>query len=139
MQLVNQIYKPYSNMKQQNQQQNKNFIDQEELYEMIGEQVNKWLYNPSNYFTIEKAKNEGWLGSLHSNRDHKGLLGYLRINFGKQIKILNNLDNYLPVYESKFYHFFAGDWFKNKVLRNGYITQEFVLDKHIQIFNNSNK
>jgi hypothetical protein len=123
-------------MKQNTQQQIKEFIDQEEFYEMIGEQVNKWLDNPSNHYKIEKAKKEGWFGSLHSNRDHKGLLGYLRINFGKQIKILNNLDNYLPVYDSRFYHFFAGDWFKNEVLRNGNITQEFVLDKHIQIFNN---
>ena len=124
-------------MKQNNQQQNKNFIDQEEFYAMIGEQVDKWLGNPSNYYKIEKAKNEGWFGSLHSNRDHKGLLGYLRLNFGKQIKILNNLDNYLPVYDSRFYHFFAGDWFKNEVLRNGDITQEFVLEKHIEILKDS--
>ena len=56
---------------------------------MIEEQVAKWFDNPSNYYKIEKAKKEGWFGSLHSNRDHKGLLGYLRLNFGKQIKILN--------------------------------------------------
>ena len=124
-------------MKQSSPKIMKNYIDQELLYEMIEEQVNKWLDNPSNHFTIDKAKNEGWLGSLHSNRDHKGLLGYLRINFGKQIKILNNLDNYLPVYDSRFYHFFAGDWFKNEVLRNGYITQEFVLEKHIEILKDS--
>ena len=124
-------------MKQNNQQQNKNFIDQEEFYAMIEEQVAKWFDNPSNYYKIEKAKNEGWLGSLHSNRDYKGLLGYLRINFGKQIKILNNLDNQLPVYDSRFYHFFAGDWFKNEVLRNGYISQEFVLEKHIEILKDS--
>ena len=120
-------------MKQNNQQQIKKFMNQEELYEMIGEQVDKWLDNPSNHFTIEKAKNQGWFGSLHSNRDHKGLLGYLRLNFGKQIKILNNLDNYLPVYDQRFYHFFAGDWFKNEVLRNGYISQDFVIKKHIEI------
>lgn len=124
-------------MKQNNQPQNKNFINEEMLRQIIQEQVNKWLDNPSNHFTIEKAKNEGWFGSLHSNRDHKGLLGYLRINFGKQIKILRNLDNYLPVYDSRFYHFFAGDWFKNEVLRNGYISQEFVLDKHIAILKDS--
>ena len=124
-------------MKQQNQQQIKKFMNQEELYEIIGEQVDKWLDNPSHHFTIEKAKNEGWFGSLHSNRDHKGLLGYLRINFGKQIKILNNLDNYLPIYDQRFYHFFAGDWFKNEVLRNGCITQEFVLEKHIEILKDS--
>ena len=124
-------------MKQNNQPQNKNFINEEELRQIIQEQVDKWLDNPSNHFTIEKAKNEGWFGSLHSNRDHKGLLGYLRINFGKQIKILRNLDNYLPVYDSRFYHFFAGDWFKNEVLRNGYISQKFVLEKHIEILKNS--
>lgn len=120
-------------MKQNNQQQNNNFADQEELYAIIEEQVNKWLNNPSNHFAIEKAKNEGWFGSLLCNRDHKGLLGYLRLNFGKQIKILENLDNYLPVYDSRFFHFFAGDWFKNEVLRNGCISQEFVLKKHIEI------
>ena len=124
-------------MKQQNNQRPLNIIDQEELYAMIEEQVSKWLDNPSNYYTIERAKKEGWFGSLLCNRDHKGLLGYLRINFGKQIKILNNLDNYLPIYDSRFFHFFAGDWFKNEVLRNGCISQEFVLKKHIEILKDS--
>ena len=120
-------------MKQQNQQQIKNFIDQEELYAMIEEQVSKWLDNPSNYYTIERAKKEGWFGSLHCNRDNKGLLGYLRLNFGKQIKILNNLGNYLPIYDVRFADFFRGNFFENEVLRNGYITQEFILEKHLEL------
>ena len=120
-------------MKQQNNQRPLNIIDQEEFYAMIEEQVAKWFDNPSNYYKIEKAKKEGWFGSLHSNRDHKGLLGYLRLNFGKQIKILNSLGNYLPIYDVRFHHFFAGDWFQNEVLRNGYITQEFILEKHLEL------
>ena len=114
----------------------KNYIDQELLYEMIEEQVNKWLDNPSNHFTIDKAKNEGWLGSLHSNRDHKGLLGYLRINFGKQIQILQNLGNLIPIYNPKFVKFFTSPWFKNEVLKNNFICFNFVLEKHILILQN---
>ena len=115
------------------QQQNKNFIDQEEFYLIIQEQVDNWLNNPSHHYQIEKAKKEGWFGSIHSNRDNKGLLGYLRLNFGKQVKILNNLGNHLPIYDSRFADFFRGSFFENEVLRNGYITQEFVLDKHLEL------
>jgi len=121
-------------MKQNNQQQRiLKTIDQEEFYILIEEQVDIWLQNPSNHFKIEKAKNEKWFGSLHCNRDHKGLLGYLRLNFGMQIKILNNLDNYLPVYDERLCDFFRGNWFANEVKRNGFISSKFILDKHLEL------
>lgn len=120
--------------KQNNQQQRVlKTIDQEEFYIFIEEQVDIWLKNPSNHYKIEKAKNEKWFGSLHCNRDHKGLLGYLRLNYGKQIKILNNLDNYLPVYDQRLCDFFRGNWFANEVKRNGFISSEFILDKHLEL------
>lgn len=127
-------------MKQENNQQQRvrNFINQEEFYILIDDQVQQWLQNPSNHYKIEKAKNEKWFGSLHCNRDHKGLLGYLRINFGKQIKILKNLDNNLPIYDQRFHDFFGGDWFANEVKRNGFVSSEFILNKHLELLTTTN-
>ena len=123
-------------MKQSSPKIIKNYIDQELLYEMIGEQVNKWRNSPSHHFLIEKAKEECWLGSIHCNRDHFGLYGYLRLNFGKQIQILQNLGNLIPIYNPKFVKFFTSSWFKDEVLKNNCISFNFVLEKHILILQN---
>jgi hypothetical protein len=125
-----------------------NFIDQNELYEMIDEQVKNWLNNPSNHFKIEKAINEKYLGHLEY-RDYKGLIGYLRMNFGKQIKILNELDNYLPIYDAKFVEYFRGSWFADIVLKSNYGWQQentnkintnmnysLVLEEHFELLKN---
>lgn len=129
-------------MKQQYENKNPSyptyFIDQSEFLEVAEEQVNQWLDKPSNHFIIEKAKNEGWFGSFHSNRDYRGLLGYLRANFAKQIKILNNLSNPVPIYDSRFTSYLKSKFFIDAVLRNSYVSHNLVLEKHLQNFNVKN-
>ena len=101
-------------MKNQQQQITKNFIDSEEFWNMIEEQINKLFESPNLKIVnlILKAKNEGWLGA-RILKDNKGLLGYFRTNFGKQIKIIHNLGNHLPIWQSELTGFFRSDFFSN--------------------------
>lgn len=48
---------------------NKNFITQDKFLEMIDIEVKKFINNPSKHYIIEKAKQENYFGSLHSQKD----------------------------------------------------------------------
>lgn len=123
-------------------QQNNNFIDQDEFYNLIEKEVKTWLDNPSNHFTIEKAKLEKWFGNQENKKDYYGLCGFLRANFGIQIKVLNKLDNPVvipnlgnPSYYGEFCKFLTSEWLKNKVLENGYISHSLISKKYIDCLN----
>jgi len=119
-------------MKNQQQQITKNFIDSEEFWQIVEEQINAFLADPSKHYLQEQAKTEGWLGSKIP-RDHRGLLGYYRTSFGKQIKILNKIDNIIPIYQTQFVDWFRSDFFKNKTLRNGFISNNLTKKEHFEI------
>jgi hypothetical protein len=124
-------------MKNQQQQIQKNFIDSEKFWKMIEEQIDI-LFESSNLKIvnlIQKAKNEGWLGE-RIPKDNKGLLGYFRTNFGKQIKILNNLGNHLPIWQSELTGFFRSDFFSDEVRRNGYVSEFLFKEEHFEIIKN---
>ena len=111
-------------MKQEQEQktEQKNFIENSRFLEMIDIEVKKFINNPSNHFIIEKAKKENYFGSLHSKKDLVGLIGYLRMNFAMQIRILTNCSNYFPI-DTKFLEFLViREWFKNAVLNNNKIS-----------------
>jgi hypothetical protein len=70
----------------------------------------------------DKAGIEGWLGSP-TKRDHKGLLGYMRISFAKQLKAINNLTFDIPCYfnNDDICNFFRSDFLANEAKKNGYV------------------
>lgn len=109
------------NEKQHNQT-NCNYIDPHIFWMIVEDQINNYLSNPSSHHTIEKAKQEGWLGSTINNKDSFGLLGYFRNNFACQIKILNKFSNHIPIFFSEFGSFFKSDYFENRVLKEGVIS-----------------
>ena len=124
-------------MKNQQQQITKNFIDSEEFWNMIEEQINKLFESPNLKIVnlILKAKNEGWLGE-RKLKDNKGLLGYFRTNFGKQIKIIHNLGNHLPIWQSELTGFFRSDFFSNEVRRNNYVSELLFKEEHFEFIKN---
>ena len=124
-------------MKNQQQQLQKNFIDSEEFWNMIEEQINKLFESPNLKIVnlILKAKNEGWLGE-RKLKDNKGLLGYFRTNFGKQIKIIHNLGNHLPIWQSELTGFFRSDFFSNEVRRNDYVSELLFKEEHFEFIKN---
>ena len=124
-------------MKNQQQQITKNFIDSEEFWNMIEEQINKLFESPNLKIVnlILKAKNEGWLGD-RILKDNKGLLGYFRTNFGKQIKIIHNLGNHLPIWQSELTGFFRSDFFSNEVRRNDYVSELLFKEEHFEFIKN---
>ena len=124
-------------MKNQQQQITKNFIDSEEFWNMIEEQINKLFESPNLKIVnlILKAKNESWLGA-RILKDNKGLLGYFRTNFGKQIKILHNLGNHLPIWQSELTGFFRSDFFSNEVRRNNYVSELLFKEEHFEFIKN---
>ena len=127
-------------MKQEQEQktEQKNFIENSQFLEMIDIEVRKFINNPSNHFIIEKAKKENYFGSLHSKKDLVGLLGYLRMNFGLQIRILTNCSNYFPI-DKKFLKFLViRKWFKNQVLINNKISHKLHF-KGFDTFNFNSK
>ena len=109
-------------MKQQQEQktEQKNFIENSQFLEMIDIEVKKFINNPSNHFIIEKAKKENYFGSLHSKKDLVGLIGYLRMNFAMQIRILTNCSNHFEI-DNRFCQFLRSKWFENAVLNNNKI------------------
>lgn len=127
-------------MKQQQEQktEQRNFIENSKFLEMIDIEVKKFVNNPSKHYIIEKAKKENYFGSLHSKKDLVGLLGYLRMNFGLQIRILENCSNYFPI-DKKFLEFLViRKWFKNQVLINNKISQDLHF-KGFDTFNFNSK
>lgn len=107
----------------------KNLINQEEFWNLVEVEINNLLNNPQKHYLLEKAKNEGWFGYTHCNRDTKGLLGYFRMNFAKQIKILKRIDNPTPL--PKDIDYFKSDWFANAVLQNGYVSLNLFKQEHL--------
>lgn len=101
---------------------NLNYIDPHDFWILVEDQINNYLANPSTHYIAERARNEGWLGSTHNNRDAFGLLGYLRNNFACQIKILNKFSNHVPIFFSEFGSFFKSDYFENRVLKEGVVS-----------------
>lgn len=110
-------------MKQQQEQktEQRNFIESSQFLEMIDIEVKKFINNPSKHYIIEKAKKENYFGSLHSKKDLVGLLGYLRMNFAMQIRILENCNNHFEI-DNRFCQFLRSKWFKNAVLNNNKIS-----------------
>lgn len=119
------------------------FLNYEEFYETIGKEVKLFLELPSSYYLIERAKNEKWLGSLHSNKDGRGLLGYLRMNYGLQIKLIKNLSNCVVVHnnnlDQQILNWFASDFFKKTVLSNPdkKVILNFYKKEHLDLIRNS--
>ncbi|CAB4135679.1 hypothetical protein UFOVP286_2 [uncultured Caudovirales phage] len=125
-------------MKQEQKTEQRNFIESSQFLEMIDNEVKKFINNPSNHFIIEKAKKENYFGSLHSKKDLVGLLGYLRMNFGLQIRILTNCSNYFPI-DTKFLEFLViRKWFKKAVLNNNKISHNLHF-KGFDTFNFNSK
>ena len=127
-------------MKQEHKTEQKNFIynSQSQFLEMIDIEVKKFINNPSNHFIIERAKKENYFGSLHSKKDLVGLLGYLRMNFAIQIRILTNCNNHFPI-DKKFLEFLViKKWFKNAVLNNDKISHNLHF-KGFSTFNFNSK
>jgi hypothetical protein len=114
-----------------------NYIDQKELNDMIEEQIASLLRlgDVEIHNLLEQAKNEGWLGSKLP-RDYQGLLGYYRTCFGKQIKILKEIDNPIPIYYTEFLHWFRGDHFKDATLKKQKILIHLVKREHFDIIKN---
>ena len=127
-------------MKQQQEQKTKqrNFIENSKFLEMIDVEVRKFVNNPSKHYIIEKAKKENYFGSLHSKKDSVGLLGYLRMNFGLQIRILTNCSNYFPIDKKFLKSLVIRKWFKNQVLINNKISHKLHF-KGFDTFNFNSK
>jgi hypothetical protein len=100
---------------------NKIILKNEEFLELVEIEVKKFLSIPKWHFLIERAKQENYFGSLHSKKDLLGLLGYLRMNFAMQIRILNNYNNHFEI-SSNHCKFLRGDWFRMQVLKNNSIS-----------------
>lgn len=98
------------------------YIDPHDFWQLIQDQINNYLSNPSVHYIIERAKNEGWLGSTHNNKDNFGLLGYLRNNFACQIIVLNKFSNDIPCFCDEFVSFFRSEYFKNRVLKENAVS-----------------
>ena len=124
-------------MKQEQKTEQKNFIETSQFLEMIDIEVKKFINNPSNHFIIEGAKKENYFGSLHSKKDLIGLLGYLRMNFAMQIRILENCNNPFEI-DNKFCQFLRSKWFKNAVLNNNKISHSLHF-KGFDTFNFNSK
>jgi hypothetical protein len=120
------------NPKQEVDYNKKNFIDQNLFYDMIQDQVNILLNSkdPSLQSIIANAKLEKWLGNPENKKCYKGLLGYARLGFALQIKILKNIDNNYGCFMPEFYNFFKSPYFKDEVLNNNKIVF-FYKNEHL--------
>jgi hypothetical protein len=110
---------------------NKMILKDEEFLELVDIEVKKFLLITKWHFVIERAKQENYFGSFHSKKDLLGLLGYLRMNFATQIRILNNYNNHFPISNNRC-KFLRGDWFRTQVLKNNCISH----DLHFPEFKN---
>ena len=80
----------------------------------------------------DRAGIEGWLGSFIS-KDHKGLLGYMRMSYAMQLKILNNYSFLVPCYflNDDIYKFFKSSNFYDEVKKNNCI-KTFYKNEHFE-------
>lgn len=113
---------------------NKNYWDDETLWEKVESEIDKFIAR--NGSKCETCKQQGWLGD-RIKKSHRGLLGYLRTSFALQIKILEGLDNPIPIYHNEFLEFFKSTFFKDAVLKNG-IVQEFYKREHLEVIRANN-
>lgn len=117
--------------------QPKNFIEYKEFQQMIEDQIfDRLLNNPSWHYKLEQAKREGWLGEPWA-RGKSGLLGYYRTSFGIQIKLLNQIDNPVPIYYPEFVDFFRSNFFKDQTLKNGFVSENLYKKEHFEIIKNN--
>lgn len=114
------------------QNSQKNYIDPHDFWLMVDDQIGFYLNSPKSHFDIERAKKEGWLGWKGSNKCKDGLLGYMRTNIACQLKVLNKLGNFVPIYISEFVSFFNSSYFKDSVLRSGNVS----FNLHPQMYDN---
>lgn len=107
--------------KQQEPSQTKNFA-KFDIWERVEREIEKFIAQNQNTTFYENAKQNGWLGD-RIKKGKRGLLGYLRTGFAIQIRILEELDDVLPIYQNHLdiVNFFRSDWFKNTTLDNGYV------------------
>lgn len=118
--------------KQQEPSQAKNFANFD-IWERVEQEIQKFIaQNEGTDFYINAKKN-GWLGDNIKKGTH-GLLGYMRTSFAIQIKILEKLDDVLPVYQtnSDIVNFFRSDCFKNATLNNNFV-KPIYKKKHFEI------
>ena len=113
-------------------QTNNNYIDPHDFWVLVEDQINNYLSNPSTHYIAERAKKEGWLGWQNNNKCKDGLLGYMRTNIACQLKVLNKLNNFVPIYISEFVSFFNSSYFKDSVLRSNNV----LFNLHPQMYNN---
>jgi hypothetical protein len=100
---------------------NKMILKNEEFLELVEIEVKKFLSTPNWHFLIERAKQENYFGSLHSKKDLLGFVGYLRMNFAMQIRILNNYNNHFEI-SGNHCKFLRSNWFRMQVLKNNCIS-----------------
>jgi len=116
-----------------------NFIDQNEIYDMVEENIARLLDDPKYHYKLELAKNEGWLG-WKLPKSYHGLLGYYRTNIACQIKAIQRLNNpvEIPSIHYCFASFFNSEWFKNESLKNGFISFNLCKKWHIDVIKTKN-
>lgn len=111
-----------------------NFMPLEELSRQVEFEIKKFMEN--NKQLCEIAKNEGWLGEPWA-KGSRGLLGYMRTSFAMQIRILDNLDNHIPIYQNEFCYFFRSDFFRDAVKKNNAVTPIYKKE-HFEIIKKYN-
>jgi len=128
-------------MKNYERKEPKNIIDYDYFFNQVESLVKEKIIKTP-FHTYETAKIEGWLGFETKVDDWDnitkagitlGLLGYYRMNFAIQYKILANVDNRVAIYEPRFVNFFRSSPFKDQVLKNGKVSKELVKSEHFDI------
>ena len=118
----------------------KNFIDYQKFWELVENEIKLFLKQPCSHYLVERAKNEKWFGSLHNNRDSRGLLGYLRTNYALQLKFINNFSNHVQMHcnDQLIINWFLSDYFKKTILNNPEkkVILNFYKDEHLEIIKN---
>ena len=118
--------------KQQEPKEAKNFANFD-IWERVEQEIQKFIARNENETFFINAKQNGWLGD-NIKKGTQGLLGYMRASFAIQIKILEELDDVLPIYQSHLdiVNFFRSEKFRNITLENNRITPIYKL-KHFEI------
>lgn len=128
-------------MKNLERKEPKNIIDYDYFFNQVESLVKEKIINTP-FHAYDTAKIEGWLGFETKVDDWDnitkagitlGLLGYYRMNFAIQYKILANVDNRVAIYEPKFVSFFRSSWFKDQVLKNKNVSKELAKSEHFDI------
>jgi hypothetical protein len=128
-------------MKNYERKETKELMDYDYFFNQVESLVKEKIIKTP-FHTYETAKIEGWLGFETKVDDWGnitkagitlGLLGYYRMNFAIQYKILANVDNRVAIYEPRFVNFFRSSPFKDQVLKNGKVSKELVKSEHFDI------